>query len=234
MNGTALLALQTIDSELDLLAGRRQRLPERTAHAHAEAELAAVLVERSRLELVISEAIADIERSEHEGADLDRHQARLEAQLKTVIAPREAEALMHEIETLRRRHGALDDAELEAMQRQADAEQALAELLQVEAERRSRVSAAAEQLDATLSLLAGEERAVAERRRAAEEALSAADLEVYAAARRRHAGVGIAQVDGRACTGCHLDMSQAELEELRRAPVGELPECPNCGRLVVV
>jgi hypothetical protein len=29
-------------------------------------------------------------------------------------------------------------------------------------------------------------------------------------------------------------MSLGEFEQLRSAPAGELPECPNCGRLVVV
>jgi predicted nucleic acid-binding Zn-ribbon protein len=57
---------------------------------------------------------------------------------------------------------------------------------------------------------------------------------MYAATRKRHGGVGFVSIDGRSCSGCHVDMSQGEFEQLRSAPAGELPECPNCGRLVVV
>lgn len=234
MNRHALLALQTIDSELDLLAGRRQRLPERSALAAADASLAAALDERTRLEQIVADSAAEVERAEHDGSELQRQQSRLEAQLKTVIAPREAEALMHEIDTVRARHRALDDLELAAMERQADADAALGALASVEEEARTRVAAATAALDAALVELDAEIEAVGARRQVAEQELSAQELDLYAAARRRHGGVGVARIDGRACSGCHLDMSQGELEEVRGAPPGAVPECPNCGRLIVV
>jgi predicted dithiol-disulfide oxidoreductase (DUF899 family) len=47
--------------------------------------------------------------------------------LKTVIAPREAEALMHEIAVLNERREALDDGELSALEEQAETEDDLAD-----------------------------------------------------------------------------------------------------------
>lgn len=233
MNGPALAALQLIDSELDQLVVRRQRLPERSVLSAAESALAALLAERDRLRSVMADAASQIERAEREGAEIDRARARLEAQLKTVIAPREAEALTHEIEGARARRSAVDDGELEAMERQADAEQALVALADDEQAARAAVATANGELAAALSALAAVEAEAQQRRSAATAALDGADLDVYVAARRRHGGIGVVRLDGRSCTGCHVDMSQAELEQVR-AVTGELPECPNCGRLIVV
>ncbi len=233
MNGPGLLALQLVDSELDQLAARRQRLPERAALASAESALAAVLAEQDRLRALIAAAGSDIERAEREGADLDRVRARLEAQLKTVIAPREAEALTHEIEGARVRRNAIDDRELEAMEQQAEAEQALRVAADDEQRARETVAAASANLHASLDSLAQLEAEVQTRRSAAEMSLDASELELYAAARRRHGGVGFVRLEGRSCTGCHVDMSHAEHEQVRAA-AADLPECPNCGRLIVV
>ncbi len=45
--------------------------------------------------------------------------------MKTVIAPREAEALMHEMSTLDEQTDALDTAELEALEEQSDVDDRL-------------------------------------------------------------------------------------------------------------
>jgi predicted nucleic acid-binding Zn-ribbon protein len=228
-----MLELQLIDSELDQIAARRLRLPERAVLATAESALAVVLAEQDRLRAIITAATGEIERAEREGADVDRARARLEAQLKTVIAPREAEALTHEIERARVRRSAIDDRELEAMEQQAEAEQALRNAVDDERRARETVGAASGGLQVSLDALATIEAEVQQRRAAAEAALDAPELALYAAARRRHGGIGVVRLDGRSCTGCHVDMSHAELEQVRAA-TEDLPECPNCGRLIAV
>ena len=101
MNGPALLALQLVDSRLDAIEGRRKRLPERAVRDTARAAHAELATERARLQGLVDAAYVAIEQAETAGAELDTKQRRLEAQLKTVIAPREAEALMHEIDLLK-------------------------------------------------------------------------------------------------------------------------------------
>ena len=96
MNPSAFLALQDLDTALDVITHQRPRLPEVIAHqqaAAAVAELAAGLAEAQQR---IDAAQAAIEASEHAAGELTKKRSRLEAQLKTVIAPREAEALMHD------------------------------------------------------------------------------------------------------------------------------------------
>jgi predicted nucleic acid-binding Zn-ribbon protein len=232
--GPALLALQRIDSELDQLAARKARLPERAALAEVEQRLAALRIEQARQQAAIDAAQTAIEAGEHEGAQLDKQRVRLEAQMKTIIAPREAEALTHEIDGLRAKRSLVDDAELEAMEQQADAEAALERLAADEAALDQEVAVARAALDDALAALTAVEQEVAQRRTGAAGALDAAALDMYAATRKRHGGVGFVSIDGRSCSGCHVDMSLGEFEQLRSAPAGELPECPNCGRLVVV
>lgn len=234
MNGPALLALQLLDSQLDALEGRRKRLPERAALDGARAAHAAHAAERSRLEAIVADATAAIERAEHDGGELDTKQRRLEAQLKTVIAPREAEALMSEIAQLRAKHGELDDVELEAMERQGEAESALAALAEAEPPLLDAVAAGQAPLAAAEADIAAEVADVSTRRDTAAAALATDELSMYTSMRARYGGVAIAQLERRTCTGCHVDLSPMEHDRVKAAPAGELPECPNCSRLLVV
>lgn len=229
-----MLALQLLDSQLDALEGRRRRLPERAAVEAAAAAHATHAAERTRLEAVIAEAGAAIESAERAGVELDTKRARLEAQLKTVIAPREAEALMSEINGLAAKHGELDDGELEAMERQADAESALAALADAEPALLDAVATATAALQAAEAELDAEVADVRARRVDADAALGDAERATYTSLRQRYGGVGIAQLDRRSCTGCHVDLSPMELDQVKSTPAGEIAECPNCSRLLVV
>ena len=63
--------------------------------------------------------------------------------------------------------------------------------------------------------------------------LDAAALQRYEQLRARHGGVAISRLEGNRCGGCHLDLSTAEINELRALGASEVAECPNCGRLLV-
>lgn len=234
MNGPALLALQLIDSQLDQIEGRRKRLTERVALAEARTAHARWGTERDRIHSVIAAAEASIEQAEAAGAELSKKQARLEAQLKTVIAPREAEALMSEIAILVARRGELDETELVAMEEQSEAETALEALKAIEPTLLDSLSAASAALDDALGLLSVEESEVRERRLGVDASLTDGERALYAAARSRHGGIGVSQLERHTCTGCHVDLSQVEYERVRATPAGELPECPHCDRFLVV
>jgi predicted nucleic acid-binding Zn-ribbon protein len=234
MNGPALLALQQLDSEIDAIEGRRRRLPERVRLAEAKSQHATHVAERNRLQSIVDAAYTAIEQAETAGADLARKKARLEAQLKTVIAPREAEALMHEIATINGHQAELDDAELEAMEQQAQAETAQADLAVAEPQLLEAIAAVQAELDLALAGLAADEAAVREQRVGAEAQLDDDDRQTYVAMLGRHGGVGFSRLERHTCTGCHVDLSQVEFERVVDQPPGELPECPHCGRYLVV
>jgi predicted nucleic acid-binding Zn-ribbon protein len=58
-------------------------------------------------------------------------------------------------------------------------------------------------------------------------------VEQYVALRRSLGGVGAARLAKSRCEGCHLEIPSAQLEEIRRAPAGEIVNCPECGRILV-
>ena len=91
-----LLTLQRIDTEADQLTVRRQRLPERDDLATRTDQMTTWEKRRTQVESRLDELTTVIESAEAANAALTADRGRLEAQLKSVIAPREAEALMHE------------------------------------------------------------------------------------------------------------------------------------------
>lgn len=228
-----LVALQEVDSAIDQLGFRRSRLPEREAAAAAAAQrettrrrVAAIESRRTELEQAVAAA-------EAEGASLTTQRERLEAQLKTIIAPREAEALMHEIDTIKQKLDALDDTELEHLEEEsrladelAEVEAALPAIEESQASADAALAAAEAEIDAEVATLT-------ERRSELAGRLDERALADYEAARRHHGGVAVARLDGRQCTGCNMDLSTSELERVRATAAGEVTECPNCGRLLV-
>ena len=190
---------------------------------------------RDGLQRRLAELEAVIARSESESHTIDVDRARLEKQLKTVISPREAEALMHEIALLTERRGALDDAELSALEEQAEIDDDLTAhaatedgLLSAVAVAEEAAAQAAAQIDAQLADIAAPSRRAAgggRRRRCCSATTSSARQHVVAAA----------ALHGSRCEGCHLDLSAAEIDEVRAAARGGgLADCPHCGRMLVV
>src|SRR4051794_721982 len=228
-----LLELQLNDTAIDQLRFRMPRLPEVVAAAAATADVSAWEKRAAELRGQIEGFERAISNSESASGAITAKRERLEKQLKTVIAPREAEALMHEIAGLNAQRSALDDDELEAMDGLARAEDELRE----HATREARVrEAAAEASQVAEAATASAQAELAERestRDAARSAIDAPTLSRYDSMRSTHDGVAVAKLAGLQCEGCHLDMSRAEADDIKRLPPGELAECPNCGRLLV-
>lgn len=232
-----ILALQAVDTETDQLTVRRDRHPSHAELAAQSEQLTRWEQRRTALRARIDELGSEIERAEEQGAELSAQKARLEQQLRTVIAPREAEALQHEIATIDERRDELDTQELEALEEQAQRDDELAEHLRGE----ESIRAALRQADDALSeavgdidreLMALDERRTALRAELADEA--GALLAIYD--RKRAAlGVAAAQLVGRQCQGCHLDLSAAEVDTVKdEAADTGVTDCPQCGRLLVV
>jgi predicted nucleic acid-binding Zn-ribbon protein len=232
LNSDRLLALQDVDTETTQLEHRRSHLAELAAARAARSEVSAWERERDRLRERLTELDGLIEKSEHESSQIDQHRGRLDKQLRTVIAPREAEALQHEIQTLQSRRGELDDAELAALEEQAELDDRLSAHLGDESALRSSLAAAEEALTAAEAEIAAHLAELDARRTELRAELDEAHLRQYDHLRVVH-GVAIARLVGRRCEGCHLDLSPAEVDEVKAVPPDELATCPQCNRLLV-
>ncbi len=229
-----LLALQAVDTQADQLAHRHEHSPLRTDLASATSAMRTWEQQRTSLRSRIDELGEAIERAEQRGAELAEHRQRLERQLKTVIAPREAEALMHEMDSLNEQIDELDVQELESLESQATLDDELAAHLGGEQQLRERQRLADEALAAEVGDIDRELADLADRRSELRSQLSDGLLATYD--RKRGAlGVAVAALVGKQCQGCHLELSAAEVDTVKdEAAETGVTDCPDCGRLLIV
>lgn len=229
-----LLALQAVDTQADQLAHRRKHSPLRDDLTSAAAVMRAWEQQRAAFRSRIDELGTTIEQAEERGAELLTHRQRLERQMKTVIAPREAEALMHELDTVGAQIDELDVHELESLEEQSAIDDQLAVHLQGEEQLRDRLAHADDALAVEVADIDRELADLAVKRGELRPQLSDALLGTYD--RKRTAlGVAVAPLVGKQCQGCHLELSAAEIDTVKReaADTG-VTDCPDCGRLLIV
>ena len=228
-----LLALQRIDSAIDQLAHRRANLPERAAAEKASDELTRTTTQITAL-LGRQRQLNDaIEAAEQTGAELTRHRERLQAQLRTVSSPREAEALTHELDALAIRRDELDDSELANLEEQSKVVDDLAAAHRAEIELAATAERATSELAAAEAAIDVEVADYTVQRSEAVTRLDGGTLADYEQRRAHHGGVAVATLEGSRCGGCHLDLSTFELANAKATPAGEYTDCPQCGRMLI-
>jgi hypothetical protein len=104
-----LLALQGFDISIDQANHRLTHLPEIDERRSCMQVVATLESRQREIEAAIAATEDVIAKGERTTKEIDIKVKRLESQLKTVIAPREAEALQHEIATLRREREESDE-----------------------------------------------------------------------------------------------------------------------------
>lgn len=228
-----LLELADVDAELNRIEHRRRTMPELAEITDAEK------VVRERKDAVVA--------AETSAGDLDRDIRRLERDVDGVrtraqrdkdmlarsgVSAKQATDLQHELDTLARRQGVLEDELLEIMEQreavQANLDAAHAELATAEqalADATARRDAVEADLDA----------AEAGRRRDREPivaALPAELLSVYDSMRAQR-GVGAALLRSRRCGACRLELDRSELSQVRSAAPDEVLRHEECGVIMV-
>lgn len=230
-----LLELQAADTMATQLRHRRANLPEREQLQATKNDLIRWDQTLQTIRRRLDELNAEIERAEQRSRAIDTKKAKLQAQLKTVIAPREAEALQSEIATLEQERSALDDVELSALEEQARLDDDLQALLAQEETLRDAFLGADAALAAAQTDIDGELQRISDRLQGLRDAVDPKLLKRYDRIREHHA-VAAAGLSGSRCDGCHLDLSAVEMDQVRAAAAkaGGIAECPHCGRLLVL
>lgn len=229
-----LLDLQRIDTDADQLRVERERSPLRDDLAAKTSQLAQWESRRSELRARIDELTVSIEKAETDGAELTTHKQRLEAQMKTVIALREAEALMHEVATIDAQRDELDTAELEALEEQSSLDDELSAHLNLAESVTDALQIADQALVVAVAEIDGQISVLDVERAAVRELLDDSLLSRYERVRDA-LGVAVAKLKGKQCLGCHIELSAAEVDTAKEdaADTG-LADCPQCGRMLVV
>ena len=229
-----ILELQAADTMADQLRHRRDNLPEREQLQATKNALVRWNEARMVTRKQVEELGVVIEQAEADSAKIDEQLERLQKQMKTVIAPREAEALQHEIATLRERRGELDDVELNALEEQAQRDDELQALLDQEEELTEAYIAADKEANSAETDIDGELARIEVRLESLRSAVDKKVLRKYDRLREQHL-IAAATLSGSRCDGCHLDLSAAEVDTVKDlVATGGLADCPQCGRLLAV
>jgi predicted nucleic acid-binding Zn-ribbon protein len=154
--------------------------------------------------------------------------------LKTVIAPREAEALQHEIETVRAERSANDDKELLLLETNERLEQHLQQLAEKIIAQSLAVATATAALNEALKICDSEKKSLDEKRLAVAGAIDSKLIKLYDVKRTKRTTPAVADLHGSKCQSCHLDLSVVELSALKKLGADELAECPNCDCYLVL
>lgn len=229
-----LLEVQALDTRAQQLAHQRRSLPALATLTELDgriADLRASLVEsRTRvadLKRELIKAESDVEQVRNRAT---RDQQRLDS---GGVSAKDAVALTDELGSLATRQAALEEIELDVMERleahedvltkvEAANDELVAEKTRVEAER-----------DAGWADLDEQVAALTASRATAVEGLDAALVTLYEKIRAQLGGTGAAVLNGNRCEGCRMDLPPADLATIKSAAPDAVVRCEECGRILV-
>lgn len=229
-----LLDLADVDAELNRVTHRRRTLPELEQVGAAERELQA-----KRDSLVAAQ-------TSH--GDVDRDAKRLETEVEQVRAredrdrklldsgslssSKQMEDVQHELETLARRQGVLEDELLEVMEQrealESDVERSRAAVDDAEttlADAQSRRDEALADLDANEAKRLAEREGLVTR--------FPDDLLALYDRIRANKGVGAGLLQSRRCGACRIELDRAAIAKVAEAAEDDVVRCEECGAILV-
>jgi uncharacterized protein len=228
-----LLDLQAIDTSLAQLAHRRKTLPELAELERLARELSTLEDDRVRAQVGVDDLDRDIARMEKDVEQVrvraDKDRSRLDAGTGPA---KELEALQHELATLSRRQGELEDAELELMEQREQAQGGLDEIEQRLTATRTVRTEAEQRRDAALSELDRDRDFKAAGRAPLVGDLPADLVQLYERV-RESTGLGAAMLRHGRCEGCRLELSGSERARVKAAAPDEVIRCEECQRILV-
>lgn len=229
-----LLDVAELDRRLAQLRHQRSHLPELAEIAALEQERTALVdqVRDARIvvdDLAVEQAKADKE-VEQVKARRERDRARMDA--GQITNPKDLERMQHELVSLERRIGTLEDAELEVMEALENAQQLL-DGLAIRAddldERLAALTTARDErrveIDATIA-------EVTAARGPATDGMPEDLMALYERLREQKV-IGAALLRARQCGGCQLTLDAAELSRIRGTAPDEVVRCEECQRILV-
>lgn len=179
--------------------------------------------------------------------DLDGEVARFESEIESVrkredrdrglldggtVDVKHVAELQHELETLQRRQGSLEDSLLEIMERRENLQEDQAAQLSRIDDLQTDLTVARTARDEALVLI-DESRHQAASRRDVLTASLPADLVALYERQRAGGGIGAGRLQGRRCGACRIEIDRGELARITAAPEDEVLRCPECSAILV-
>lgn len=229
----SLLELSQLDAELSRISHRATHLPQREAYDRTQLEHAAAGDRLGALRIAMEDLDAQVSRFESEIDAVRQREDRDRSLLQSGAADAKQQAdLQHELETLQRRQGALEDSLLEVMERREELqEQLTAESAAVE-KLEADLASAQDALDAATSEIDAERQDHASRRDVLAASLEPGLSALYER-QRAGGGPGAAALQGHRCGACRIEIGRGELARITAAADDEVVRCPECGAILL-
>ena len=230
-----LLEVQERDKTIATLHHQRHTLPERQKLNELEEERNRLHQRKELLSKELSTKEEDQQRLEDEVNAIEERVTDQEANLYNgeVTGIKDLQAIQSDIAGLQERKRLVEDQILEAME-QLEPLKVLWESIQGEeqaiGEQQNETKAA---LEANESNIGKQIEGVQKERSELAADIPADLLQIYEKLRSRSGGIGVAQLKGRTCKGCNLDLPAVEVDRLKKLPPDEIINCEECGCILV-
>lgn len=228
-----LLDIQAVDTRLGQIAHRRTHLPEHDELSVLERRSAGLRDELVGAQTQASDAARELAKAEQDVELVRQRTARNQARLQSGLGGhKELESLQHEVATLARRQSALEDIELEIMERH----EALAETVERLSAERAGLAAQLDDVtgrrDVATAALDDEVLRLGRERVGMVAGLDTALLALYDKV-RGGGGSGAALLRQGRCENCRMQLNGQDLQRIRGAAADEVMRCEECGGILV-
>jgi predicted nucleic acid-binding Zn-ribbon protein len=229
-----LLEIAKLDERLSQLDHKAKSLPEHgeittlDARAKVVANLiVAAQTECSDIGREVARAEIDVEQVR---TRLSRDESRLNAGQGT---PKDLEAMQHEVATLSRRQGELEEVELEILERLEQSQKYLAESQREANELNEKKAVLETTRDGSLAELGKEASIAKEMRGILASQIDSAFLALYTKISESVKGIGAAELYQRRCQGCRLEINATDIGRFRESSEDEVLRCEECRRILI-
>ena len=227
-----LLDLQELDNHLAQVTKKSKNLPEAATLEELSTELASAKESQREKLGIVDELAAEVKRSE---SDVEMVQARIAKdteRLDHTSSAKDAQGLEHEIQSLRERLSALEEVELEEMERLEQAEAELSGADQAVTELMSRVDEATQALDAAKAELEADFQATTAKRTALAADIPSDLLALYEKQRERY-GFGASLLQRGISSASGVALTESDLAQVRAAAPDDVVLCPDSNAILV-
>jgi predicted nucleic acid-binding Zn-ribbon protein len=228
-----LLDLADADAELARIDHRRRTLPEIAEIVTAEQSARAKKDAQVSVQTQLDDVDREVKRQEKE---IEAVRARADRDAKLMqggtVAAKQMTDLEHEIATLQRRQGVLEDDLLELMERrealEMDGQHAEVEFAKAE----EALTDAAKRRDEVFADMAMQEARATERRNALVPKFPEPLLALYSRIHKQK-GTGASLLRSRRCGACHMELDRSVIAQIKATAPDEVVQCEECGAILV-
>ncbi|MCV2393811.1 C4-type zinc ribbon domain-containing protein [Actinotalea sp. M2MS4P-6] len=228
-----LLEVQALDTRLQQLDHARRTHPTRARIAELEQQVGEAAEALAAGRTTVGDVRRELAKAEADVEQVRTRAERDQARMQAGGSMKDVQALSAELDALAKRTEALEEIELEVMERLEAEEATLAERGATHERLAAELASAQRELDAAIAVLDDEAQQVTAQRAQKADGLDSGLVALYDRLRGQLGGLGVAALRGRTCEGCRLELNPSDVARITAAPDDQVLRCEECGRILV-